>query len=78
VVLPNKIWTESGQQYPFLILKLIKMKKIFLLGTFALLTTTLFSCTADEYETQAKKEIAPTYADGPGDQPIVVPPPPPK
>ncbi|CAD0007005.1 hypothetical protein FLACHUCJ7_03090 [Flavobacterium chungangense] len=54
------------------------MKKLFLLGTFALLTTTLFSCTADEYETQTKKEIAPTYADGPGDDPIRVPPPPPK
>ncbi|MGO4773657.1 hypothetical protein ACEN2I_18540 [Flavobacterium sp. W22_SRS_FK3] len=47
------------------------------MGVFALLTTTLFSCTADEYETQAKKEITPTYADdGPGDLPIKVPPPP--
>ncbi|CAD0005190.1 hypothetical protein [Flavobacterium salmonis] len=54
------------------------MKKLFLLGIFALLTTTLFSCTADEYETQTKKEIAPTYADGPGDLPIKVPPPPTK
>ncbi|WP_187356521.1 hypothetical protein [Flavobacterium ajazii] len=52
------------------------MKKIFLLGAFALLTTTLFSCTADEYETEAKD--TPTYADGPGDLPIKVPPPPTK
>lgn len=54
------------------------MKKLFLLGAFALLTTTMFSCTAEEYETQAKKEITPTYADGPGDAPVTVPPPPPK
>ncbi len=54
------------------------MKKLFIWGAFALLTTTLFSCTADEYETQTEKEIAPTYADGPGDDPIKVPPPPPK
>ncbi|MBZ4043261.1 hypothetical protein [Flavobacterium hibisci] len=54
------------------------MKTLFLMGAFALLTTTLFSCTADEYETETKKEIAPTYADGPGDDPIRVPPPPPK
>jgi hypothetical protein len=26
------------------------MKKLFLMGTFALLSTTLFSCTADDYE----------------------------
>jgi hypothetical protein len=50
------------------------MKKIILLGAFALLST-LFSCTADEYETETKTEIkknikplAPSYAeDGPGD-----------
>lgn len=53
------------------------MKKLFLLGAFALLTITLFSCTADEYETHTKKEIAPTYA-GPGDDPVFPPPPPPK
>lgn len=52
------------------------MKTLFLMGAFALLTTTLFSCTADEYETEAKKQITPTYADGPGDDPIKVPPPP--
>ncbi|MHC0441337.1 hypothetical protein [Flavobacterium sp. 3-210] len=54
------------------------MKKIFLLGAFALLSATLFSCTADEYD-DVKKEInpiKPTYADGPGD--TVPPPPPPK
>ena len=54
------------------------MKKLFLLGAFALFITTIFSSTAEEYETQTKKEIAPTYADGPGDAPITVPPPPPK
>ncbi|TDP02270.1 hypothetical protein [Flavobacterium sp. 245] len=55
------------------------MKKIFLLGAFALLSATLFSCTADEYD-DVKKEInpaKPSYADdGPGDTPP--PPPPPK
>lgn len=57
------------------------MKKILLLSAIALLFT-LFSCTADEYETPAKKEIEKavnpantTYADGPGD--ITPPPPPP-
>jgi len=54
------------------------MKKLFIWGAFALLTTTLFSCTADEYETQVKKDVTPSYADGPGDDPIKVPPPPPK
>ncbi|WP_163407537.1 hypothetical protein [Flavobacterium ajazii] len=59
------------------------MKNLFLLGAFALLSTTLFSCTADEYETEteAKKTInpiTPTYADGPGDDPVIPPPPPPK
>ncbi|WP_165834986.1 hypothetical protein [Flavobacterium cheongpyeongense] len=51
------------------------MKTLYLLGACALLSTTLFSCTADEYETQEKKEIPLAYDDGPGDQPIVVPPP---
>ncbi|MEL1255973.1 hypothetical protein AAEO57_19440 [Flavobacterium sp. DGU38] len=58
------------------------MKNLFLLGAFALLSTTLFSCTADENEIQAKKEIkpnpvTPAYADGPGDDPLFPPPPPP-
>lgn len=55
------------------------MKKIFILGAFALLSTTLFSCTADEYD-DVKKEInpaKPSYADGPGDLPVPLPPPPP-
>lgn len=56
------------------------MKKIFLMGAFVLLSTTLFSCTADEFD-EVKKEvnpIQPTYADdGPGDQPVPLPPPPP-
>jgi hypothetical protein len=54
------------------------MKKLLFLGAIALISTTIFSCTAEEYETKAKKEIAPSYADGPGDDPIKVPPPPPK
>ncbi len=58
------------------------MKNLFLLGAFALLSTTLFSCTADENETPVKSEIkkiinpvTPAYADGPGDDPIIPPPP---
>jgi len=56
------------------------MKKIFLLGAFLLLSVTLFSCTADEYD-DVKKEIKPAksnYADGddgPGDLPPGTPPP---
>lgn len=58
-----------------------KMKKLMILGAFALLTTTLFSCTADELDTPATKEVqkkinpVPSYADGPGDDPIPVLPP---
>ncbi|SHM55538.1 hypothetical protein [Flavobacterium chilense] len=61
------------------------MKKIFILGAFALLTTTVISCTADEVssdnnsKTELKKEALPekpSYADGPDDDPIKVPPPP--
>lgn len=54
------------------------MKKIFILGAFALLTTTVISCTSDDFEdTKANiKPEVPAYADGPGDSPIVVPPPP--
>lgn len=49
------------------------------------MSTTLFSCTADEdssdnnAKTEVKKEVSPakpSYADGPGDAPIIVPPPP--
>lgn len=61
------------------------MKKLLLLGAFALLTT-LFSCTTDEYDdgtkTEVKKDIKPVipaYADGdgPGDGSTPPPPPPP-
>ncbi|MFD1602586.1 hypothetical protein ACFSJW_20050 [Flavobacterium artemisiae] len=51
------------------------------MGAFVLLSTTLFSCSADEDDTitkEIKKEVTPTYADGPGDQPIIPPPPPTK
>jgi predicted aspartyl protease len=58
------------------------MKKLFLLGTFALLTTTLFSCTADELgiegkKTEIKKPIitADGTAQGPDDDPVPVTPP---
>jgi hypothetical protein len=61
------------------------MKKLFLLGTFALLlSTTLFSCTADEFETaetktEIKKDSIPVQADvppdGPGDDPMPITPP---
>jgi hypothetical protein len=60
------------------------MKKLLLMGTFALLSTTLFSCTADEFETaetktEIKKDSIPVQADappdGPGDDPINVNPP---
>nr|WP_294789314.1 hypothetical protein [uncultured Flavobacterium sp.] len=61
------------------------MKTLYLLGACALLSTTLFSCTAEEFETETKKteiqkEIPSTAKaiDGPEDDPVVVPPPPPK
>lgn len=56
------------------------MKKLLILGAFALLTTTVISCTSDDFEdtkTKNKAEV-PAYADGPGDLPITVPPPPTK
>lgn len=53
------------------------MKKIFIWGAFALLTTTAISCTADDFEDTKTKPEIPAYADGPGDLPIPVPPPPP-
>jgi hypothetical protein len=55
------------------------MKKLILLGACALLTT-MISCTADDFEdTKANiKPEVPAYADGPGDLPIKVPPPPPQ
>lgn len=60
------------------------MKKIFILGAFALLSTTLFSCSADENETtdknaEAKKAIinktTPVAIEGPGDDPVPIKPP---
>ena len=59
------------------------MKKLLLFSAFALLFT-IFSCTADEYETQPKKKTEKiidhyksTQADGPGDGTKFPPPPPP-
>lgn len=57
------------------------MKTLYLLGACALLSTTLFSCTADEFETaegktEIKKDINQLKADGPDDGQIVVPKPP--
>jgi hypothetical protein len=57
------------------------MKTLFLLGAFAVLSTTLFSCTADEYETTENKTKVPSYADYPdtgGGQSGQTPIPPPK
>ncbi|WP_316633525.1 hypothetical protein [uncultured Flavobacterium sp.] len=61
------------------------MKKLLLMGTFALFCTTLFSCTADDFESNKKDKTVneikkdslsePSYATGPDDDPIVVPPP---
>lgn len=60
------------------------MKKLIYLGTFALLTTTLFSCTADDYETADKKTNLKKESlkyetqatdEGPGDEPIPIKPP---
>ena len=58
------------------------MKTLFLMGAFVLLTTTLFSCTADELETakkktEIKKDIIPGAgtAQGPDDDPVPVTPP---
>lgn len=60
------------------------MKTLHLLGACALLSLTLFSCTADEFETtdgktEIKKDVTNTQAgDGPDDDPVVVPVPPKK
>lgn len=60
------------------------MKHLFILSAFALLSTTLFSCTADEFEaaktkTEIQKDSIPAQADapppGPGDDPMPVKPP---
>lgn len=62
------------------------MKTLFTLGACALLSLTIFSCTADEFDNQkeTKTEVKKTFMSepitnpGPGDDPIIVPPPPPK
>jgi hypothetical protein len=68
------------------------MKKLFILGAFVLLSSTIISCTADEIDAENTKskttvdektdptiEAIPTYADmGPDDEPVVPPPPPKK
>lgn len=62
------------------------MKKLFILGVFALLSTTLFSCTADENETtdtktEAKKvnnlkdTTQASEEQGPDDDPVIINPP---
>ncbi|WP_406844204.1 hypothetical protein [Flavobacterium soyae] len=62
------------------------MKTLYLMGACVLLSTTLFSCTADEFDTtnkktEAKRDVvrdsiqADAPPDGPGDAPIIVPPP---
>ncbi|PIF30801.1 hypothetical protein CLU81_1251 [Flavobacterium sp. 9] len=62
------------------------MKNLFTMGACALLSLTIFSCTADEFET-GNKDKAPEVKkasmtdmppSGPGDDPIIVPPPPKK
>ncbi|WP_291286818.1 hypothetical protein [Flavobacterium sp.] len=56
------------------------MKKILFWGACTLLTTMLYSCTADEYDTAKTngKPAIPAYADGPGDGTVPPPPPPPQ
>ncbi|UWY28108.1 hypothetical protein N4T20_20595 [Flavobacterium sp. TR2] len=62
------------------------MKTLYLWGAYILLSTTLFSCTADEFETAKGKTEVKTntipaknmQATGPDDDPVVVPPPPKK
>ena len=63
------------------------MKKLLFLGAIALLSTTVFSCTADEYETTDKKTEIKKYNnlkdtiqasgedEGPGDAPVPITPP---
>ena len=63
------------------------MKKLMLLSALALVTTTLFSCTADAIESDTKSEskVAKTeitkeklqlsYEEGPGDDPVIIDPP---
>ncbi|WP_264537300.1 hypothetical protein [Flavobacterium sp. N1736] len=62
------------------------MRHFIILSAFALLSTTLFSCTADEFETaetktEIKKDSIPNDSiqasepDGPGDDPMPITPP---
>jgi len=62
------------------------MRHLFILSAFALLSTTLFSCTAEEFEkaetkTEIKKDSIPNAIqadyppEGPGDDPVPVKPP---
>ncbi|KIQ22403.1 hypothetical protein RT99_09500 [Flavobacterium sp. MEB061] len=62
----------------------MKTKRLLLMATFALLSTILFSCTADDSETadtktEIKKDAIPVQADappdGPGDDTVPVKPP---
>ncbi len=91
---PNKIWychlkTNLEKDFKLTIplvqlLNFKKMKTLYLWGACALLSTTLFSCSADELEsseqkTEIKKEI-PTEGqasepDGPGDDQTNITPP---
>lgn len=74
-------------------LNLIKMKKAFLLAAFAVLGLVVVSCSADDNATEnmPRKFIKvdlndqsvflkgeDTLPEGPGDDPIIVPPPPPR
>ena len=62
------------------------MKTLYLWGACILLSTTLFSCTADEFETakgktEVKTDTIPAknmQGTGPEEDPVVVPPPPKK
>lgn len=62
------------------------MKTLFTLGACALLSLTLFSCSADDLDNQdkPKTEVKKTFMSepitnpGPDDDPIIVPPPPKK
>lgn len=52
------------------------MKKLIILGVFTLLSSTIISCTAEEYESSGNNEIKKTVqpiASGPDDEPIIPP-----
>lgn len=55
------------------------MKKLLILGVFALLGSTTISCTADEYESSVKNESKKAdqpIPSGPDDDPVIPPKPP--